>query len=158
MASFHDSRRSAVTAHHPEASPDASAAPPHSIRVAIAMATELDRMAWSLLVRNQQDMRLVAVASSSREFLALLKTHGADVVLIDEIILDRCPRSTVQAYARKASACRLILIAMHQPDYAEQPSHATLIHTHLLKGVSATALLQAIRTAATQPVSTAGDE
>ena len=39
------------------------------IRVVIAMAAELERMGWGIIVSNQSDMRLIAQAASCSEVL-----------------------------------------------------------------------------------------
>jgi AmiR/NasT family two-component response regulator len=117
------------------------------IRIVLAMAAELDRMAWSIVLNNQKDMELVAATSSSRQIVRLLKQHAPDVVLLDEALLDQCHPGALLAFARK-SACRFILFAMHQPDYSLEPSRPAFIHARLLKGISAPDLLDTVRTAA----------
>ena len=62
------------------------------IRVVIAMAAELERMGWGIIVSNQSDMRLIAQAASCSEVLKLLKAQRADVTLIDEAMLEMCIR------------------------------------------------------------------
>jgi DNA-binding NarL/FixJ family response regulator len=116
------------------------------------MAAELDRMAWSIVLNNQADMDLIAATSSSRQLLRHLKLHAPDVVLLDEALLALCPPGALVACTRK-TACRLVLVAMHPPDYSLEPpslesSPAPLIHARLLKGVSAPDLLQTLRVVA----------
>jgi DNA-binding NarL/FixJ family response regulator len=128
----------------------AESAAPAPIRIALAMAAELDRMAWSIVINNQKDMELVAATSSSRQIARLLKAHNPHVVLLDEALLDLCDHSALLAFARK-TACRFVLVAMHQPDYPLELAHAPFIHARLLKGVSAPDLLKTVRAAAAVP-------
>ncbi len=120
---------------------------PAPIRILLAMAAELDRMAWSIVINHQKDMDLVAATSSSRQLLRLLKLHAPDVVLLDEALLDLCPPGALLACARK-TASRFVLFAMHQPDYSLEPSRLPPIHSRLLKGVTAPELLRAVRAVA----------
>ncbi len=119
---------------------------PARIRIVLAMAAELDRMAWSIVIDNQSDMELVAATSSSRQLIRLLKLHSPDVVLLDEVLLDQCHPGSLQTLARK-SACRFVLVAMHQPDYSLEPPRISFLHARLLKGVSAPELLRTLRAA-----------
>jgi len=109
------------------------------------MASELDRMAWSIVIGNQEDMDLLAAPASGRELLDVLKSPAPDVVLIDEDILNQCSRQALLACASLPRSLRFILVAMHQPDYSIEPSQFPFIRTRLLKGVSAPDLLQTIR-------------
>jgi DNA-binding NarL/FixJ family response regulator len=127
------------------------------IRIVLALAAELDRMAWSIVINNQTDMELAAATSSSRQLVRLLKLHAPQVVLLDEPLVDLCPPGALLACARK-TACRFVLIAMHQPDYSLgppsldpsslEPSRLPRIHARLLKGVSAPDLLRTLRAVA----------
>jgi DNA-binding NarL/FixJ family response regulator len=121
---------------------------PAPIRILLAMASALDRMAWSIVLNNQQDIELVAATSSSRQLSRLLKLHAPRVVLFDEDLLRLCPGSLL-AFARK-TGCRFVLVAMHQPDYSIEPSQMSFIHARLLKGVTAPELLLTIRTTASE--------
>ena len=128
------------------------------LRILLAMAAELDRMAWSIVINNQKDMDLVAATSSSRQLARLLKSHSPDVVLLDEELLNLCDHAALLACARKTS-CRFVLVAMHQPDYSLEHARAPFIHARLLKGVSAPDLLETVRAVAgAQPCIPAGDE
>jgi DNA-binding NarL/FixJ family response regulator len=143
-----------------ELSPEPSAGPAPSIpsqpepghaseplRILLAMAAELDRMAWSIVINNQIDMDLAAATSSSRQLARLLKSHNPDVVLLDEELLNLCDPAALLACARKTS-CRFVLVAMHQPDYSLEHTRAPFIHARLLKGVSAPDLLETVRAVA----------
>jgi DNA-binding NarL/FixJ family response regulator len=124
---------------HPE--PDYA---PDPLHILLAMAAELDRMAWSIVINNQKDMDLVAATSSSRQVARLLKSHNPDVVLLDEELLNLCDHAVLLAFARKTS-CRFVLVAMHQPDYSLEHARVPFIHARLLKGVSAPDLLETVR-------------
>jgi DNA-binding NarL/FixJ family response regulator len=129
--------------------PSAGELAPTPIRILLAMAAELDRMAWSIVINNQPDMDLVAATSSSRQLVRLFKLHTPDVVLLDEALLDLDSPGALLACARKTS-CRFVLIAMHQPDYSLEPSRLPPIHARLLKGVTAPELLRTVRAVALQ--------
>ena len=118
---------------------------PNPIRVVLAMASELDRLAWSIVIGNQEDMDLLAAPASCRQFLEILKSPAPDVVLIDEDILHQCGRQALLVCAGLPHSSHFILVAMHQPDFSSEPSQFPFIQTRLLKGVSATDLLKTIR-------------
>lgn len=128
-----------------------NAGEPSSIRVVIAMSSRLERMAWSIIVDRQPDMRLVAQVGSCKEALAVLKTSGSDVTLIDEVMLDTSQYRALQEYSNQPSSSRFVLVAAHQVDYSLDQSRYTFAHAHVLKGFSATELLEAIRTTAHEP-------
>jgi DNA-binding NarL/FixJ family response regulator len=120
---------------------------PEPLRILLAMAAELDRMAWSIVINNQKEMELVAAASSSRQLARLLKSHNPHVVLLDEELLNLSDHAALLAFARKTS-CRFVLVAMHQPDYSLEHARVPFIHARLLKGVSAPDLLETVRAVA----------
>jgi len=105
-------------------------------------------MAWSIVIANQDDMELVATPATSKQFLDALNSHAPHVILADEDILNRCDQQALLASAARLRPSRLILVAMHQPDYSIEPSPFPWIHARLLKGVSAPELLETIRSAA----------
>jgi DNA-binding NarL/FixJ family response regulator len=121
---------------------------PAPIRVALAMASHLDRMAWSIVIGNQEDMELIAAPGSSQQLLKALDAHSPHVVLVDEAMLEQFDRSSLRALQKRLPSFRLILVAMHQKDYSLEPTRFPFIHTRLLKGVSAPELLETIRAAA----------
>jgi DNA-binding NarL/FixJ family response regulator len=120
---------------------------PEPLRILLAMAAELDRMAWSIVINNQKDMELVAATSSSRQIARLLKSHNPDVVVLDEDLLNLSDHAALLPFARKTS-CRFVLVAMHQPDYSLEHARVPFIHARLLKGVSAPDLLETVRAVA----------
>ena len=122
-----------------------TASPP--IRVILAMASELDRWAWSIVLSKQHDLELVATPSSIGQVLELLGSLAADVVVLDEDMLKGCDRALI-ANASHLHLCGLILVAMHQPDYSIELFPYPFKHTRLLKGFSASKLLAAIRASA----------
>jgi DNA-binding NarL/FixJ family response regulator len=118
------------------------------IRVVIAMAAELERMGWGIIVSNQSDMRLIAQAASCSEVLKLLKAQRADVTLIDEAMLGPHQCKDLREYSRQPRSSRFILVAPHEKDYSLEQSPYAFTHAYLLKGVSATELLSTIRATA----------
>jgi DNA-binding NarL/FixJ family response regulator len=146
VAHAHSSRSSSDSSPSIDSHPE-SAYASEPLRILLAMAAELDRMAWSIVINNQKDMELVAATSSSRPIARLLKAHSPDVVLLDEDLLNLSDHAALLAFARKTS-CRFVLVAMHQPDYSLEHAGVPFIHARLLKGVSAPDLLETVRAVA----------
>jgi DNA-binding NarL/FixJ family response regulator len=123
------------------------------------MSSELDRMAWSIVIGKQDDMELIATAASGWQVLDMLNSHLPDAVLIDEEIFLQCDYQALLDCVNRLHSFRsfrLILVAMHEPDYSTETD--LLIHTRLLKGVSAPKLLDAIRTGANEDCKKTVDE
>lgn len=118
------------------------------IRVVLALASELDRWAWSIVIGNQEDMELVATPSSGHQVFEALSSHAADVLVLDEEILGSCDQRALLERTGRLHASGLILVTTHQPDYSIEPSQYPFLHTRLLKGFSAPKLLDAIRAGA----------
>jgi DNA-binding NarL/FixJ family response regulator len=114
------------------------------IRVLLAIPSRLERLGWSIVIRNQNDLQLVGDFGSFAGALAFLRRNPADVALIDEALLapKHCERLREEA-ARLG--CRILLVAKHplneEPDY----SRYSFASACLLKGISASDLLSAIR-------------
>jgi DNA-binding NarL/FixJ family response regulator len=109
------------------------------------MYSQLERIAWAIIVNSQADMQLIADVSRWDETLAILKMHRPDVVLIDEAILESSEVEALREYSEQSSSSRFVLVALHQQDYSQEQPRSALIHSHLLKGVSAAELLRVIR-------------
>jgi len=109
------------------------------------MISELDRMAWSIVIGRQEDMKLAAAAADCRQLTGILDSHAADVLLVDEELLHACDARTLDACASRRNSCRVILVSMHQPDYSMERSQYAFVSRRLLKGISASDLLNAIR-------------
>ena len=115
------------------------------IRVVIAMSAQLDRMAWGIIVSNQPDMQLTAQAASRSEVLSVLKANSPGVTLIDEAMLDARRCRHLHEYSTQPRSSRFILVAPHELDYSLEQSRYAFTHAYLLKGVSATDLLNTVR-------------
>jgi DNA-binding NarL/FixJ family response regulator len=115
------------------------------IRIVIAMTEQLERMAWGIIVRNQPDMQLTAQAASRSEVLPVLKANNPDVTLIDEAMLDARRCRDLHEYSTQPRSSRFILVAPHEMDCSLEQSRYSFTHAYLLKGVSATELLDTIR-------------
>ncbi|MGD0734539.1 MAG: hypothetical protein ABR976_05300 [Terracidiphilus sp.] len=110
------------------------------------MSEQLERMAWGIIVSNQPDMQLTAQAVSRSEVLPVLKANRPDVTLIDEAMLDARRCKDLHEYSRQPRSSRFILVAPHEVDYYSlEQSRYSFTHSYLLKGVSATELLNTIR-------------
>ena len=119
-----------------------------TIDVIIAMSTELERMAWGIIIERQADMRLIAKVASCKEALALLKNHRHAITLVDESMLEERQCEALQHYAQKASSSCFILVTAHDPDQSLKQTRYAFADAYLLKGVSAAELLRAIRSTA----------
>jgi len=117
------------------------------IRVALAMVSELDRMAWSIVIGRQEDMKLAAAAADCRQLTGILDSHAADVLVVDEELLCACDGRRI--------SCRVILVSMHRPDYSMEEYQDAFVARRLLKGISAHDLLDAIRDTAIEEESSA---
>lgn len=110
------------------------------IRVALAMISELDRMAWTIVIGGQEDMKLVAVAADRGQLTAALDSQAPDVLVVDEELVRACDG--------RQNSCRVILVSMHRPDYSMGGCQDAFVSRRLLKGISASDLLDAIRATA----------
>jgi DNA-binding NarL/FixJ family response regulator len=144
MASFHSSQEKAALVSAP------AAGEPCTIRVVIAMPSKLERMAWGMIVDSQPDMQLIAQAASCDKALAVLKANRSDVTLIDEALLDARQCEALREYSKQPLSSRFVLVAPYQLDDSLDESRYSFTHTYLLKGVSATELLETIRTTANE--------
>jgi DNA-binding NarL/FixJ family response regulator len=124
--------------------PDSHPASDSPIRVLLIISSSLERLGWSIVVDGQQDMQLLAQFSSCDVALDFLAVHRADVALVDEAILT--PRHC-EALSREAARCgtRFLLVTSHPPDETADRSRYSFVADCLLKGLSASDLLAAIR-------------
>lgn len=131
-----------------EAEADASNAAANKIRVVIALSSELERMAWTLIVGRQHDMEMVAQVASGVEALAFLRSHNSDVTLIDEAALNSAQLQEFRDYCRRSCSSRFVLATLHSARESFELAGPAFIHSYILKGATADELLNAIRSAA----------
>lgn len=132
------SQSSSVTA------PSATALQP--IRVAIIIASKLERLGWGIVVQSQSDMELVGQFSSLSKGLEFLASQPADVSLVDESMLTPKSCEELARRARLASS-HCILVAPHPIGDTLGKTPWSSAFTCLLKGASADEMVAAIRAA-----------
>jgi len=74
----------------------------------------------------------------------VLKANSPGVTLIDEAMLDARRCRHLHEYSTQPRSSRFILVAPHELDYSLEQSRYAFTHAYLLKGVSATDLLNTI--------------
>jgi DNA-binding NarL/FixJ family response regulator len=116
------------------------------IRVAVVDDQELMRSALTMMVESQPDLRLVGEAADGHEALALVRSRGVDVVLMDL----RMPRldgiEATAAITQELPATRVVaLTTFDQDDYAF-PAIRAGASGFLLKDARAEQIVDAIRT------------
>lgn len=148
MSFTHSSQVLLGAARPAEIEPHVSDAPTAKIRVVIAMSGKLERLAWSLIIGDQQDMEMIAEVASGDEALAFLRTHESDVTLIDEAVLNSGEYKEFREYCGRSSSSRFVLATLHNVRESLELAGLAFIHSYILKGATADELLQAIRCAA----------
>jgi hypothetical protein len=118
----------------------ASADPDAPIRVALILASKLERLGWGIVVDSQPDMQVVGQFASLPPALAFLKKDAVDVALVDEAMLTPKNCESI-ARALANGRPRLLLLARHPVDPALYP----FISRCLLNGVTAAGFVAAIR-------------
>lgn len=118
------------------------ACPAAPIRVALVLASKLERLGWGIVVGNQEDMQLVGEFASLTPALAFLMTENVNVALVDETMLTPKVCESMRELL-SSSGLRLLLLARHPVEPARYPFVAGC----LLNGVTADDFLAAIREA-----------
>jgi DNA-binding NarL/FixJ family response regulator len=122
--------------------PAAESQPP--IRVLLAISSRLERLGWSIVVQNQNDLQLIGEFGALDAAFAFLLAHRADVVLIDEALLT--PKYCKRLHRESTRlGCRFLLVANHPVDEGLGRSLYSFASDCLLKGLSASDMLAAIR-------------
>lgn len=152
MSSIHVSQPVAGPASRSDVSsdllPHACAGPRPRIRVMLALSSELERLAWSLIIASQQDMEIIAEVASCDEVLSLVRSRDCDVTLIDEAVLGSCRYGEFRDYCGSQSSSRFVLVTLHNVKDSLELMRQDFIHSYILKGARAEEFLQAIRSAA----------
>jgi len=117
-----------------------------SIRVAIVIASKLERLGWSIVVDGQQDMAVAGQFSSLAAALVFLSSHDVDVALVDEALLTPSGWDAL-GNVPQGRLPRLLLLARHPAENPFAEARHPLILRRLLKGLPAAELLAAIREA-----------
>ena len=126
------------------ARPPASAVEP--VRVAIVIASKLERLGWSIVIDSQEDMAVAGQFSSFDSALAFLNNHAVDVALVDEAMLAPGGWEALARRSRRRLP-RLLILARYPDESPFEGAQAPVASRHLLKGLPAEDLLAAIREA-----------
>lgn len=121
---------------------------PELIRILAADDHTLLRTALAELLNAEDDLQVVAQASSGRALAELVERHQPHVLLLDVEMPDHHPRAAVRGLLERFPALRIIILTM----YDDQPLVHELLQLgargYLHKSVSRAALLSAVRNAA----------
>lgn len=116
------------------------------IRVAVVDDQELMRSALTMMVQSQPDLRLAGEAADGHDALALVRSRGVDVVLMDL----RMPRlggiEATAAITRELPTTRVIALTTFDEDEYAFPAIRAGASGFLLKDARAEQIVDAIRT------------
>ena len=121
---------------------------PEPIRILAADDHTLLRTALAELLDAEDDLQVVAQASSGRGLAELVERHQPHVVLLDVEMPEHHPGAAVRGLLERFPSLRIIILTM----YDDQPLVHELLQLgargYLHKSVSRAALLSAVRNAA----------
>ncbi len=110
----------------------------------MVISSRLERLGWSIVIEGQDDMRILSQFSTCGETLAWLAHHAPQVVLIDEAILTPKDCEMLSRHAVRTGTC-FLLVARHPIYSAVERERLSFASQCLLKGLSSSELLAAIR-------------
>lgn len=110
----------------------------------LVIASRLERLGWSIVLEQQEDVRLTGQFSRCREAFDFFATSPPAVALIDEAILTARDCATLDKYSA-STATRFLLVASHPVEQPLAGSRYSFASECLLKGLPAGELLAAIR-------------
>jgi DNA-binding NarL/FixJ family response regulator len=124
--------------------PDASLTSAVPIRVVLVISSKLERLGWSIVLENQDDIQVFGEYADLDAALACSAANFIDVLLIDEALVtaSHCEMLRKDDASRKS---RVLLVASHPLDEGLAHTRYSFVSRFLLKGVSAADLLAAIR-------------
>jgi DNA-binding NarL/FixJ family response regulator len=124
----------------------ASAGADAPIRVALVLASKLERLGWGIVVDGQADMQMVGQFASLESALPLLAQEAADVALVDEDLLTAKIGESMGA-ALSRGGPRFVLLARHSVDGMLARARYPFVAGCLLQGAATEDFLAAIRDA-----------
>jgi DNA-binding NarL/FixJ family response regulator len=124
--------------------PDPSPASGTPIRVLLVISSRLERLGWSIVIDGQEDMQLLGQFGSCHQALDFIAMHDADVVLVDEALLTPKHSKGLRRHA-DSNGTRFLLVTPHPLDEVLDHASYSFVSDCLLKGLSASDLLAAIR-------------
>jgi len=116
-----------------------------AIRVLVADDHLIVRLGLVSLIDREPDMRVVAQAASGREAVAQYLAHRPDVGLLDLRMPDEDGVFAIDAIRAADPAARLIVLTIHSGDEAVYRALRAGARGYLLKDVSGTDIVAAIR-------------
>lgn len=124
--------------------PDSTLVSAAAVRVLLVISSKLERLGWSIVLENQDDMQVSGQFGEVDEALACLAANSIDVLLIDEALLTpkHCERLRRDVVRRKS---RVLLVTNHPLDEELKRTRYSFVSGFMLKGVAAVDLLAAIR-------------
>jgi two-component system, NarL family, response regulator len=117
-----------------------------AIRVLVADDHLIVRLGLVSLIDREPDMRVVAQAASGREAVAQYLAHRPDVGLLDLRMPGEDGVFAIDAIRASDPAARLIVLTIHSGDEAVYRALRAGARGYLLKDVSGTDIVAAIRT------------
>jgi DNA-binding NarL/FixJ family response regulator len=115
------------------------------IRILVADDHLVVRMGLETLIRLQDDMTVVAEASSGPEVVELYRTHRPDVTLMDLRMPGLSGAAAIAAIREIDSRARVIVLTIHKGDEAVYQAVRAGARGYLIKDVSSDVLLETIR-------------
>lgn len=115
------------------------------IRVLVADDHLVLRLGLVTLINDQPDMQVVAQAGSGQELLALFRTHGPDVVVMDLRMPGLSGAETIALLVQQDPRARILVLTIHKGDDAVYQALRAGASGYLLKDVSSQEVLAAIR-------------
>ncbi len=124
--------------------PDSSLVSAGTIRVLLVISSKLERLGWSIVLENQDDMQVLGQFADPDQALASLAANSIDVLLIDEALLapKHCERLRRDVLRRNS---RVLLVSNHPLDDELERTRYSFASGFLLRGACAADLLAAIR-------------
>jgi two-component system NarL family response regulator len=116
------------------------------IRVLVADDHLIVRVGLVSVIDSEGDMRVVAQAANGREVVAQHRFHRPDVTLLDLRMPDEDGVFALEAIRAEAPSARIIILTIHSGDEAVYRALRAGASGYLLKNVSGSDLVQAIRT------------
>lgn len=124
----------------------ASAGADTPIRVALILASKLERLGWGIVVDGQADMQVVGQFASLSAALPLLIQEAVDVALVDEDLLTPTACESMRA-SLPVGGPRFVMLARHPVDGVLARARCPFVARCLLHGVTADDFLAGIREA-----------
>src|SRR3954470_16889059 len=118
---------------------------PGKIRVLSGADTPLLREGIAAIINSQQDMVMVAQASTGREAIQLFRQHRPDVTLMDLRMPDLTGIDALSAIRAEFPDARIVMLTTFEGDVEIQRSLAAGARGYVLKNMPPKELVEVIR-------------